>query len=214
MTPPVLPRPPDPFPPYNPYRLIAGTELHRNHLRGFRSAEFNPGAGDPSRFAPFNDAAGRIVPTLYAGTTRETAAFETIFHDIDPAASFKTVRQDVVEGRTVSRIAPARDLRLANLFTPDLAAWGIARTDLIQTPKSAYDQTVLWAAAIHAAHPDLDGLVWTSVRCDPERSIVLFGDRLAEADLRVLERRDAATDAALLLELREYGKRAGIVIVS
>jgi hypothetical protein len=214
VTGPVLPRPPDPFPPYNPYRLAAGSELHRNHLRSLRSAQFNPGFGLPSRFAPFDDEGGRTVPTLYAGTTREAAVYETIFHDIDPAALFKTVRQHVVEARTASRITPTRDLLLASLFTPDLAAWGLARTDLIQTPKSTYDQTVIWAAAIHAAHRDVDGLVWTSVRCDPELCVMLFGDRVDEADLQVIDRLEVAADATLLLELREYGKRAGIIIVS
>lgn len=214
MTTPVLPRPPTPFPNCNRSRLAAGTTLHRNHAGGFRPAQFNPGVGQSSRFAPFLDASGRTVPTLYAATTREAAAYETIFHDIDPAAAFKTVRQDAVEARAASVIAPRRDLVLASLFTPDLAGWGLRRTDLIQTPKSTYDQTVLWAQAIHAAHPDLDGLIWTSVRCDPELALVLFGDRVGESDLEARERINTAADAALLLELRAYGQRAGIMIVS
>ena len=30
---------------------------------------------------------GRCVPTLYAATSREAAAFESIFHDIEPSAT-------------------------------------------------------------------------------------------------------------------------------
>ena len=214
MIPPALPRPPVPFPAVNRITLPAGTALHRTHVRRFRPAEFNPCLGLPSRFAPFADAAGACVPTLYAATNREAAAFETIFHDVAPAAAFRTVRLDVVEARSVSRIAPRRELRLAALFAPDLHAWGLRRADLIDTPQSAYARTVPWAQAIHAARGDIDGLIWTSRQCDPERCVVLFGDRIGEGDFDVQERREVAHDADLLLELRGYGRRAGIVIVS
>jgi hypothetical protein len=214
VTPPVLPRPPTPFPKTNLQILAAGTSLHRTHSRSLRPAEFNPGRGQPARFSPFNDLSGRAVPSLYAGTSREAAAFESIFHDIEPTASFKTVRLDLVEARSVSQIAPKRDLRLAGLFAPDLKAWGLARTDLIDTPKSTYDQTVVWAQAIHDAEPSLDGLVWTSRQCDPERCIALFGDRVTEADFDVVERLEVAGDPALLLALRAFGLRAGITIVN
>jgi len=214
VTPPALPRPPFHFPPVNKHRLAVGTVLHRTHARAFRSGEFNLCLGQPTRFAPFQDAAGACVPTLYAATTREAACFETIFHDIEANAVFKTVRLDRVEARSVSRIAPRRDLSLAGLFTPDLKAWGLQRHDLIDTPKSTYAQTVSWAAAIHAAHGDIDGLIWTSRQCDPEQGIVLYGDRVTEAEIETIERLEAASNAALLLELRAFGRRAGIDIVS
>ncbi len=102
----------------------------------------------------------------------------------------------------------------AALFTPDLKAWGLQRRDLIDTPKSIYARTVHWAAAIHAAAPDLDGSVWTSRQCDPERCVILFGDRVSEIDCDPLECLNVANDAALLLELRGFGRRAGIDIVS
>jgi hypothetical protein len=154
------------------------------------------------------------VPTLYAATTREAAAFESIFHDIEADTAFKTVPLNVVQARSVSRFAPRRDVRLAGLFTPDLKAWGIGRADLIDTSRDTYDQTVAWARAIHAAHSNLDGLIWTSRQCDPERCVIMFGDRIAEDAFDILERLEVATNAALLLELRGFGERAGIVIVS
>ena len=214
MTPPRLPRPPSPFPGVNRHIVPAGTVLHRNHARAFGPAQFNPGQGQPSRFSPFTDAAGARVPTLYAATSREAAAFETVFHDIEAEAAFKTVRLDVVQARAVSRIAPKRNLCLAGLFASNLKAWSLRRTDLIETSKSTYDQTVAWAQAIHGANADLDGLIWTSRQCDPERCVVLFGDRVSESELNILEHVDVAADAALLLELRGFGRRAGITIVS
>ena len=208
------PPPPRHFPAVNPFTLKAGTELHRTHASKFRSAEFNPCRGQPMRFSPIVGGDGLCVPSLYAASTREAAAFETIFHDIDARAAFKSVRQDVVEARSVSRIANRRTLRLAPLFTPDLKAWGLARHDLIDTPKSAYGRTVAWAAALHRAEPDIEGLIWTSRQCDPDLAVLLFGDRVADSDFDVMERRDIAADAALLLELRGFGRRAGIVIVN
>lgn len=206
--------PPSPFPDINTQTITKGTVLHRTHSAGFRSAQFNPCMGQPTRFAPFNDAAGACVPTLYAATSREAAAFESIFHDIEPAAAFKTVRLDVVETRSVSRIAPKRDLLLAGLFTPDLKAWGLRRGELIDTPKSTYGQTVLWAQAIHRARPDIDGLIWTSRQCDPDRCVILFEDRIRETDLDTLDCIAVGADAGLLLEIRAFGQRAGITIIS
>ena len=155
MTLPSLPRPPSPFPNINPHTVKARTVLHRTHARAWRPAQFNPCLGQPTRFAPFNAASGACVPTLYAATNREAAAFESIFHDIDASAEFKMVRLDIVEARSVSQITLKRDLRLAGLFTPDLKAWRLQRSQLIDTPKSTYDQTVLWAQAIHAAHANI-----------------------------------------------------------
>ena len=129
-------RPPRSFPNINVQTVAKGAILHRTHAAGFRPAEFNPCKGQPTRFAPFTDAAGACVPTLYVATSREAAAFELIFHDIEPAAPFKTVRLDVVELRSVSAIAPKRDLLVARLFAPDLKAWSLSRGELIDTPKS------------------------------------------------------------------------------
>jgi hypothetical protein len=154
------------------------------------------------------------VTSLYAASTREAAAFESIFHDILATARFKTIRLEAVESRSISEIAPRRDLALAQLFTPDLKAWGVPRNRLIDTPKSAYGKTVRWAEALHAAHGHVDGMVWTSKQCDPEICMLLFGDRSGESDFDVLESRGVADGPALLLEIRGFGARAGITIVS
>jgi ABC-type multidrug transport system fused ATPase/permease subunit len=128
--------PPSPFPNINTQTITKGTVLHRTHGAGFRSAQFNPCMGQPTRFAPFNDPSGACVPTLYAATSREAAAFESIFHDIEPAAAFKTVRLDVVETRSVSRIAPKRDHGWAGLLAVAIGlafinAWFLAAFILV-----------------------------------------------------------------------------------
>jgi hypothetical protein len=213
VTRPRIAAPPSPFPNVNQLSITAGTPLHRTHSASLRAAQFNPCLGQPTRFAPLRDADGNCVASLYAASTREAAAFESIFHDIEPRARFKTVPLGSVEARHVSIIAPGRDLSLVKLFAPDLKAWKIARTRLIDTPKSTYGETALWAKAIHTAHRHVDGLVWTSRQCDPDLCLILFGDRIVEDDFDVLESRHVGSDPALLLELRAYGARAAITIV-
>ena len=214
MTSSIVPGPPSPFLKINKRTVKAGTELHRNHLSSFGATQFNPCMGQPTRFAPFNDSSGNCVPTLYAATTREAAAFESIFHDIESTVAFKTVRLSTVEKRTASTISPKRNLVLATLFAPDLKAWSLSRTDLIDTPKSTYTDTVLWAQAIHGASADIDGLIWTSRQCDPDQCLILFEDRVAADELEIRDSLSVASNASLLLELRDYGQRAGITIVS
>ena len=129
-------------------------------------------------------------------------------------ALFKTVRLDVVESRSVSRITPKRDLLLAGLFAPDLKVWGLSRGELIETPKSTYGQTSLWAQAIHRAQSNIDGLIWTSRQCDPDQCVILFEDRVGERDFEIHDCIAVSADASLLLELRGFGQRAGITIIS
>ena len=103
----MIPSPPPAFGPITVRRWPAGASLHRNHARIFRPAEFNPGVGQSTRFAHFDAVtSGARVPSLYATTDRESAAFETIFHDVMPTTTLKSVRRHDVEARAVSEIAP------------------------------------------------------------------------------------------------------------
>ncbi|WP_051334034.1 RES family NAD+ phosphorylase [Mesorhizobium sp. WSM3224] len=190
--------------------LPAGTELHRVHSKGRRAHEFNPGFGS-SRFAPFTSA-GQQVPTMYAATAFGCAAYESVFHDIDPSAAFKTVPMSKVGELTGSRIAIDRDLKLARLFEPDLNKWGITRQSLIDTPPSSYLSTRAWAQAIHDADPALDGMIWTSRRFDEEKCLILFGTRVDEASIDVLSSDDFASAPDLLDRLVELGRLSGIVL--
>jgi hypothetical protein len=192
--------------------LPTGTKLHRTHFGDFAATAFNPCQGQPTRFAPIS-VAGNCVPSLYAATNREAAVFETIFHDIKPRARFKTVARDVVEARTVSVIQTRRETRFVPLFSQFLLKWNLERKDLIDTPKSTYAETAAWASALHAAHPDADGLIWTAKRADSEKCVVFFGDRVGPDDFEKLESLDVADTPHLMAEIRLYGRGADITIV-
>ncbi|MFC3326068.1 RES family NAD+ phosphorylase [Mesorhizobium cantuariense] len=188
----------------------AGTELHRIHSRKRRAHEFNPGFGS-SRFAPFTSF-GKQVPTMYAGTSFGCAAYESVFHDIDPSEAFKTVPMRNVEELSGSLIRIDRDLQLARLFEPDLNKWGITRQLLIDTPPSSYPSTSAWAQAIHDANPTLDGMIWTSRRFDEEKCLILFGTRVDESSIDVVNSDGFASSPALLDRLVELGRLSGIVL--
>lgn len=190
--------------------LAPGTEVHRVHDERFAPASFNPNTGSSlSRFAPVRRL-GAPVPTLYAATSFECAVHETVFHDVSHDAPDRTIPFSRLAPLRHSILAASEELVLATLFEPDLNAWGISRRDLIDTLPDRYAETARWAEAIHAAQPDIDGLVWTSRRCDPDGSMVFFGDRASQFSVisseRIVER------AARMSAIVSFARRAGIVI--
>ena len=206
-----VPPPPDPLPEPNVVLLRSGGVLHRVHPRALAGNAFNPCLGGQTRFAPFRDASGRCVPSLYAGSTVESAIHETVFHDIPLSADLKTVPRDAVEQRGHSTLLIRRDLRLASLRAPDLMKWGVGREQLVGCLPTQYDRTARWAQAIHAQYDSVDGLIWTSRLCDPDDALLLFGDRVAVADIQVVAVREG-TDGSFLGDVRNAGARGGIRI--
>jgi hypothetical protein len=55
-------------------------------------------------------------------------------------------------------------------------------------------------------------MIWTSRKYDPEQVLLLFGTRVASADLEVITSTQIASSATWLEEIRALGKRAGIVL--
>lgn len=206
-----VPPPPTPLPRPNLRVLPDGTALHRVHDRRFDGCAFNPGLGAPTRFAPLRRADGTPIPTLYAASTLEAALFETVFHDIPPAAALKTVPRTLVASRAHSVLRALRPLRLGELRAPDLHLWGLGRGDLVAAPPTDYPSTARWAQAAHDAFPDLDGLIWTSNRCDPADALLLWAPR-AEGALAVAAHRDGAADPGWMADVRAAGLRAGITL--
>lgn len=207
-----VPAPPRKLPEPNVVEYPAGLVLHRAHLREYAGNSFNPCQGPPTRFAPIKDRYGNCVPSLYAGSSVAAAIYETVFHDIPAGASRKTVPLGQVTARLHSALVLGRVLRLVNLREPDLNRWGLRREELVGSPPTHYSATAAWAQAVHHGFGGVHGLVWTSNQCDPDDAFLLFGDRVADTDLDVAAVRDGATDASLLTEVRQAGRRAGIRI--
>lgn len=209
---PFLPPPPADFKEPNVEELAAGTLLQRMHLRQFAGNAFNPCRGSPTRFAPIRNRNGDCIPSLYASGTLVAAVYETIFHDVPAAATRKTVPITQITERMHSTLRLLRPIRLASLRAPDLRKWGLEREVLLGSLPSAYHQTALWAKAIHNQFANVDGLIWTSIQCDPDNALLLLGDRVASADLEVVSARDGSADGSLWKDVRDAGQRGGIRI--
>jgi hypothetical protein len=208
----MIPPPPTIFSAVNRVGLRSATELHRIHSSRFVGNSFNPCLGRPSRFAPLVRSDGTCIPTMYAATNLESAVHETVFHEIQHDAKHKSVRFDEIEQLDYSIIRPQRDFVLASLFEPDLNRWGLTRRQLIDTFAADYVETAKWAIAMHDAFSDIDGLVWTSRRCDPEKAYVLFGDRVLPHQLDAAHQVHISETNALLLQIRGFADRANILI--
>ena len=191
-----------------------GQVIHRIHLDLYRPAQFNPGAKGNARFSPIRDATGSSIPTLYGGVTFECAAMETVFHDVPFAVGLKTYDKAKLIGQVSSQVIPTRDLVLADLSSTALRKLGVERGQLIDTEKDRYPQTRVWAEAIYAQCPDVDGLCWVSRQDDRSRALVLFGDRVQSTELAP----DGSSitivrDPAFYTSLLELADRIGVQIV-
>jgi hypothetical protein len=193
------------------HTLPAGTIIHRVHDQNYGASTFNPGKGGASRFAPV-DVGGVSVPTIYAATSIEAAMFETIFHDIEPTAPIKSVRQSYIDTRQYSTLSLKRELRLARLFTPDLLKLGLERGQLIDTARSTYDQTRQWSPVFHAAPQAPNGMIWVSRRYDEEKAMILFGTRFKPTDVSEVTSVRVSTNPECMAVVNDLAQRAGILI--
>lgn len=179
-----VPPPPNPFPKQiNSTWLPAGAELHRIYSTRHPGNAFNPAAEKLNRFSPIFHR-GEVVPVLYAGSTLETAIYETLFHDAHArGARHQPLPVSALTHKRHGSWKTQRALKLATLHAPDLAALGATTDRLTATNSMYYPQMARWAEAIHNNHTDIEGLQWTSYRGDPGLAYVLFGDRVASSDL-------------------------------
>jgi len=192
----------------------AGRVLHRVHPDAYGATVFNPGVNGNARFSPIRDGSGAPIPTLYGGTSFDCAAMETVFHDVPHAPGLKTVDRHRIADKVHAVIAPTRDLALADLTATALRRLGVRRGDLIDTEKDRYPGTRLWAEAIHAACPALEGLAWVSRQDDRAMAVVLFGDRIASTDLATVDPpRPLFADVAAYGELLALAERIGVLVV-
>lgn len=192
------------------HEIAPGTRLYRNHAIGFPGASFNPCKGAPTRFAPLTDPDGACIPSLYAATSFDGAAYETIFRGI-PSPYAAIPRQDL-DQRGVSVIRPARPLRLVPFFSPELKGWKIDPEQVFRAAASVYPDCRALAALAWREFEKADGIVWASIRDSSARALLLFGDRIAPGDFDAEPPRSLASDPALLDDFIRAGDRAGFRI--
>lgn len=162
-----------------------GQEFYRVHDAIYKGNEFNPSRKGSARFSPIRDSDGRIIPTLYAGTSLDCALMETIFHDVPFIAGFKPISIKKMAGKVHTVFTPNSDLKLIDLGTIALRRLGVDHAHLIDTTKWHYPETRKWAERFYAQHGDVQGLRWTSRQDDSSQAVMLFGTRASSRDLAV-----------------------------
>lgn len=174
MVTPDSPVPPVPSP-FNPQAvtLPAGSVLHRVFGNAREVTDFNPGMGNPTRFAFFGDPS---VAVLYAAGDLKTAVCESMLHDIPYKGGvlFKARYED----RVSAGLRTGRDLRLASFKGEGLRALGVEPHELTSCEAIWYPDTVEWARAAYDA--GYDGCVWMSRRLNDGLAYVFF-DRAEDA---------------------------------
>lgn len=192
------------------HKISAASALYRNHHADYPGASFNPCGGDPTRFAPLRTPSGDCIPTLYAATTFDAAAYETVFRE--PPGPFASYPRQKLQRRGVSRIAPKADLHLVPFFTPELAGFRLKEAEVFRPVETVYASCRALAEMAWRDNPSAQGIIWSSVRDSQAHAMLLFGDRLAPGDFDVLDIRMVATDPALLDELSDAAERSGTFI--
>jgi hypothetical protein len=145
----------------------------------------NPSRKGNARFSPIRDSDGKIIPTLYAGTSLDCAFMETIFHDVPFVAGFKPLSLTKLAGKVHTVFTPKLDFKLVDLGTIALRRLGVDRAHLIDTTKWHYPETRKWAERLYAQFRDVQGLRWSSRQDDSAQAVMLFGIRASSRDLVV-----------------------------
>lgn len=192
------------------YKIAPAAQITRVYDNSFDGNAFNPCMGRPTRFTHLQKADGSCLPTLYAATTLDGAAYETVFRG--PAHKYSTVTRQSLNARSIAVLEPVRALHCVPLFTPELRGWGIEERALFLAKSGTYPECRALAQMAHRDNPGADGLIWSSVQDSGAFAMLLFGDRVAKEDLRVLSERRVDADHTALEDLRKAGQRAGWVI--
>ena len=161
----------------------SGQTMYRVHDAIYTVDEFNPSLKGNARFSPILDPSGNVIPTLYAATTPRGALMESVFRDVPYRAGFKHVDAKRLEGKLCSTLLFQSDFKLLDLSKVALRGLGIPPRQLIDTTKAHYPATRAWAEQVYAAHPHVQGLLWSSRQDDRSLAVVLFGTRIKASDL-------------------------------
>ncbi len=120
---------------------------------------------------------------LYGAEGEDAAISETVFHDAPVGRGRAFVPAKRLKDKTLGWVRPRRDLVLVELLGHGLRRLGLRPENLTDTQIDQYERTVAWAQALHHSLPDIDGLIWMSRQFNSEKALVLFGDRVNEAEL-------------------------------
>jgi hypothetical protein len=191
-----------------------GTIIHRVHRRIYEATTFNPSSRADARFSPIVDSRGAVVPALYAGSTFQCAAMESVFRDAPFTAGLKIFPKSRLRGHVHSVLRLEAKLTLCDLSSIGLRKLGLRRSQLIDTERETYTDTRAWAQVIYTANPRIQGLRWVSRQDDRAYAAIFFGDRIPVNSLRQVGRsRGLLTDISAYLDLLRLATRVGVELI-
>ncbi|MHB1783617.1 MAG: RES family NAD+ phosphorylase [Acidimicrobiales bacterium] len=168
--------------------MAAGTSFYRVYSFKYGYDSFNPGVGN-TRFAPFADSAGVVVPTMYGGVDPTVVLLESVFHEVG-ARGDRVIYERSLRERGLAYATSHRSLQLVDLRDSELGRLGLGRHQLVAADSAHYACTREWAQWLHRLSiggKNPDGLIWDSrsaelVPSSQQREVfVLFGDRAPSA---------------------------------
>ena len=187
--------------------------LWRVYPKKFGAGGFNRMALGNARFSPL-EVAGRIVPTLYAGSTLDVALMETVWHDAPtPSNGFHLVLNEATETRRVGSLKPSAPLRLVDLTTVGLRRLGLTRADVIDSSQPDYPVTRQLGAWLYVNKPDAQGICWISRQNDEGRAVVLFKPRMGTVKLVANTKDEIFTDGPHLDAVLTLAERMGAAVM-
>ena len=181
------PRPSEPFTLVSVTRVEVPVWFHvyctKNHQT--KADTFSRGWGD-TRFAPISTESGTPVHTYYAASTPECAYMESVLHEI-PLAPPGQFDVSELQYYHLAQVQLPDPLDCVSFHTPYLPALGLKRAELIDSLPACYAETRPWAEAAYRQQPDAQGIAYGSRRDDAARCLMLFGQRLPDPPLAVLQ---------------------------
>lgn len=192
------------------FTLPMSTELFRVHDVRFDGTAFNPCMGKATRFTHLFDKDGNCIPTAYAATTLDGAAYETLFRGTPN--KYQSIPRQTLDDRTVSSLLLKTDLRLVPLFTPELRKCGIEADEFFKSSITAYDICRDLCFRVWRDNPTAQGIVWSSVQDSGAQAMLLFRDRVEQSALVLNWSKSVRTDHTALDALEDAGSRAGWTI--
>ena len=181
------PRPSEPFTLVSVTRVEVPVWFHvyctKNHPT--KADTFSMGWGD-TRFAPISTKGGTPVHTYYAASTPECAYMESVLHEI-PLAPPGQFDVSELQYYHLAQVQLPDALDCVSFHTPYLPALGLKRAELIDSLPACYAETRPWAEAACRQQPGAHGIAYGSRRNDAARCLMLFGQRLPDPPLAVLQ---------------------------
>lgn len=173
-----------------PVIIPANSIFVRIHRVGQGPLWFGPAPGAPPAYR-FDAPAGQFR-TLYGAERLEGAFVETILR-----RARRIIARDYVELRQWSLIRTLRDLKLAKLFDNGLIWHGVT-ADIVAGDD--YRASQAFAASLHAAHRDCDGIAYRARHNNGEICYALF-DRVDVAHLLVVDSRHFRNERSITEDL-------------